>query len=345
MCALYFQNVQQTNYDPDSPINPSLHCSRERRSVIADETREHVLEYRRESLNCFLSCCGIDPVPKTNKICDHSERTKRLYVSKACDIISIVIKLIYPPDPGSIWKSLKESSCMDNLLGIDPEERRIFPEESKYLYALSEAYQNATTWATRRQILSVMADIAPYKTLVKFIPGLTQYRVTEARKHKTLYGRGTQVPLIRQTRLRVNLCQLEDFINYITSSYVVQDLPFGEKKLQLESGEVIRIPNVIRVSISERIIDQYLQYAKETEKQTLSRSTLRRVLSVCSASTRKSLQGLDYFAADGGKAFDDLVRIVNTLEECGMAPNRAGDFKRRLLSGKQYSKSDYKVNT
>jgi hypothetical protein len=67
------------------------------------------------------------------------------------------------------------------------------------------------------------------------------------------------------------------------------------------------------------------------------------VLSVCSASTRKSLQGLDYFSADAGKAFDDLVQIVNTLEGYGMSPVKTEDIKRRLLSRKQYLKTDYKV--
>ena len=33
---------------------------------------------------------------------------------------------------------------------------------------------------------------------------------------------------------------------------------------------------------------------------------MTRILSECSASVRKSLQGLDYFAAEGARAFDDL---------------------------------------
>jgi len=34
-----------------------------------------------------------------------------------------------------------------------------------------------------------------------------------------------------------------------------------------------------------------------------------RVLSSCAATVRKSLQGHDYIAADGGKAFDELIEI------------------------------------
>ena len=36
-----------------------------------------------------------------------------------------------------------------------------------------------------------------------------------------------------------------------------------------------------------------------------------RILSVCSATVRKSLQGLDYIAADGASAFDELANLLN----------------------------------
>ena len=38
-----------------------------------------------------------------------------------------------------------------------------------------------------------------------------------------------------------------------------------------------------------------------------------RVLSECSASVRKSLQGLDNYAAEGARAFDDLAGIVENI--------------------------------
>ena len=40
-----------------------------------------------------------------------------------------------------------------------------------------------------------------------------------------------------------------------------------------------------------------------------------RVLNECKASTRKSLQGLDYFAAEGARAFDELEDLVLQLGE------------------------------
>ena len=45
----------------------------------------------------------------------------------------------------------------------------------------------------------------------------------------------------------------------------------------------------------------------------MSRSTPSKVLSVCSASTRKSLLGLDYISAAGAEAFDELKKVGDKL--------------------------------
>ena len=41
----------------------------------------------------------------------------------------------------------------------------------------------------------------------------------------------------------------------------------------------------------------------------MSKSIMLRILDACKATVRKSLQGLDYIAAEGAKAFDDLIVI------------------------------------
>ena len=99
--------------------------------------------------------------------------------------------------------------------------------------------------------------------------------------------------------MRVPQEKLDHFICFITSQHIVQDLPFGEKKLTLSTNEVITVPNIIRSIVPERIVKQYQQYCSETNFSPLSRSTLLRILEVCKASVRKSLQGLDYITASG----------------------------------------------
>ncbi len=124
----------------------------------------------------------------------------------------------------------------------------------------------------------------------------------------------------------------------------MQDLPFGEKSLKLSSNTEIKVPNVIRTMIPEQVVRQYESYCNETGFSPMSRSTLCRVLSVCSASVRKSLQGLDYFSAEGAKAFEDLEAIVEKLgDEYGKGLTLAKQQNEKLKQSKRYLKSDYKV--
>lgn len=69
--------------------------------------------------------------------------------------------------------------------------------------------------------------------------------------------------------------------------------------------------------IPERVVKQYLAYCDESGFKPLSCSTLLRILAVCPASTRKSLQGLDYISSAGPQAFEDLIDIVERIGNVG----------------------------
>ena len=90
----------------------------------------------------------------------------------------------------------------------------------------------------------------------------------------------------------VSQTQVDHFLDFITSPHVIQDLPFEQRSLKLSTNEVVTVPNV-RMMIPESIVKQYFAYAEESNFKPLSRRTLLNILSVCSASVRKSLQGLD----------------------------------------------------
>ena len=66
---------------------------------------------------------------------------------------------------------------------------------------------------------------------------------------------------------------------------------------------------------------------------------MRRVLSECSASVRKSFQGLDYFAAEGARAFDNLISLVRQVGFLG-----PGQIIECLKTQKLYLKGDFKLS-
>ena len=98
-----------------------------------------------------------------------------------------------------------------------------------------------------------MADKVSYRTLLKWIPNLSRYRFTVARKHILAHGRGVPDISQRRTRMAVPQAKLDHFLDFITSPLIIQDLPFGEKSIKLSSKEVITVPNVVCLMIPESI--------------------------------------------------------------------------------------------
>ena len=112
----------------------------------------------------------------------------------------------------------------------------------------------------------------------------------------------------------------------------MQDLPFGQRSIVLSDKTTIKVPNVIRTLIPERVVQQYTAYCDECNFRALSRSALLRVpvLSVCPASSRKSLQGLDYISSSGAQAFDNQAEVAEKLGDAGKGMHWVKDVLNRL---------------
>ena len=96
---------------------------------------------------------------------------------------------------------------------------------------------------------------------------------------------------------------------------MIQDVAFGTKTMKLGSGERIIIPAVIRTVIPSRIIQQYTSYCKQQDFVPASERSRFRMLDVCSASMKKSLQGLDNLTAEGPKPQIVFVWKINVLRK------------------------------
>lgn len=323
---------------PDTPMfSPSamsetLELSQ---TELIPQTPQPTAPTSRDKLNAFLASRDISPV-RTTMVTSWdraSERTKRHYLRKARQVLSASLDEISPLNSEIMLKAIKESHDTDG------------DHDETLLEALAECFENATHWRSRRQILSIFADKVSFKVISQWLPEITRYRYNIARHHQLLHGRGTEVAVEKRTRVKISLDKLDHFIAFITSSRVIQDMPYGEKSLKMSSGVQLKIPNVIRNSISDQIIKQYQSYCQEIGfNSSLSKSTMYRILDVCSASLRTSLQGLDYFSAEGSKAFDDLDEVVDKLGDIyNFGLTWSKEQKRKLKLAKRYLKTDYKV--
>ena len=306
---------------------------------ITSQSKEdaHEICTPKNKLNNFLAARDVSPIRTSMKVSwdEASGRTKRHYLRKAKQVVFATLEEMAPNNSEMLFRAMKEKQ-------LDGDEST----DSTLLEALAACYENASHWSSRRQILSIFADKVSFKTIKQWLLNISRYRYNNiARHHLLLHGRGIDPSPKKQTRIRVPLDKLDHFLVFITSARVIQDIPLGEKTLKLSTTE-IKIPNVIRNSIPEHIVKQYQSYCAETGfSSPSSRSSLCRILDVCSASTRTSLEGLDYFSAEGSKAFDDVVAIVDKLGdiyELGLTWSKEKIGKLKLV--KRYLKGDYKVS-
>ena len=121
------------------------------------------------------------------------------------------------------------------------------------------------------------------------------------------------------------------------------DLHFGEKVLKLSCGIELFVSNTIRNMGAVDINDQYLSYCKEmcSDFEPLGESSLFTILETCKASTRKSLQGVNYFAAKASEAFDGIRKMIE--EKIALCSN-SDRLIENLKHARFYLKSDYKVH-
>jgi len=325
-------NITQTSQEASLYVPPSRLTSFDSSLTFQAESSDSF-----EKLNDFLKSRDVSPVRNVlqTEWSDASDRTRRRHVRKAKQAVHAVLEEIAPNQSRSLWKAVKTSGPLSNkTTDSESDEEQSGAVDAVFMEAIKDCYNNASSWQTRRQILSIIADKLTFCTLNKWIPKVTRWRFNEARKHALLNGRGVPLEKSIQTRMYVSPSQVDHFLEFITSSHISQDIPFGEKTILLSTKEVIKVPNIIRVMIPESIVQQYLAYAGECSFKPLSRSTLLRILSVCSASTRKSLQGLDYISASGTQGFDDLQEIVERLGETCMDMTWADQQGKRLKSSK-----------
>ena len=180
-------------------------CSDEESTQVpTEEPREQYL--RRKQLNKFLESCNTGKLTRPRKRWEEAgARTRKNHVKRAKDVIVAALDVIMPGDAAYLWDALQSSMLVDKELGS------VVGDDHRYLKALAETYKNASSWDTRRQVLSKMADLVPFKRLQRYLPGITEYRVKIARQHKNVFGRGVPLPSKYSPRMRVDPNQLDHF--------------------------------------------------------------------------------------------------------------------------------------
>ena len=217
-------------------------------------------------------------------------------------------------------------------------------KHSDVMESLAEAYNQAENRETRLQILSLFVNKFSKSQLQEIIPGLSKRQIDDARTHADLRGPGKHVNPPEIHRMRLETTKTDHFLEFISTSSLLQDVSYGTKTIKLDSGEKLLVPAAIRTLIPSRIIKQYQSYCDSVDFKPYSERTLFRILEACSASKQISLQGLDYIATEGNEAFEKIKHIVSLLGDNGVELTWADKITKDLKASKRYLKTDYKTH-
>ena len=175
-------------------------------------------------------------------------------------------------------------------------------------------------------------------------PGLSKRQIDDARTHADLRGPGKHVSPPEIHRMRLETTKTDHFLEFISTSSLLQDVSYGKKTIKLDSGEKVLVPAAIRTITPSRIIKQYQSYCDSVDFKSYSERTLCRILEACSASKQISLQGLDYIATEGNEAFEEIKHIVSLLGDNGVEITWVDNLTKDLKASKRYLTTDYKTH-
>ena len=221
-------------------------------------------------LNDFLHQCSegrLSPVRSQMQVplTECADSTSRYYKRKAKQVVHLVLDCIAPGQADELQQHLSKE-----------EEKPTSDMQS----LLVKIYEEAESSYTKKQILSIFVNMYTKSELQEMIPGLTKWRIDEARKHASEVGPGREVEAKTVTRSRLDMTKVDHFIDFVSNPLFLQDVAFGTKVLKLSTGQKLEIPGAVRTVIASRLIGIYMSYCEDIGFQPLGRSTLFTILQV-----------------------------------------------------------------
>ena len=206
------ETVSSQSYSSQSSI------PEEEISIWIDEMEEQ--NSKRQKLNeAVHSILGgrYSPVMSTLNTTwdDVSDTQQRYYIRKAKETIATSLSVITPGQEELVWKALQT----EVVLNVDRDKqgkRKHFDPSSGLVDSLVKAYEQSSHWQTKRQILSLFADDFSRAELQEMIPGISKWRIDQARQHAKEAGKGQPLPEIPSFRTKIDREKVDHFIEYIS---------------------------------------------------------------------------------------------------------------------------------
>ena len=154
-----------------------------------------------------------------------SSSTQRYYRKKAEQAVDTVLDAIAPGNSSWLLQQVFTKHQSGRAVAAASEEDSLVSR-------LVTLYNEASPWYIQQQILSLFAGDYSKTELQQMVPGLTKFRIDEARKHafQTKPGQPIEPPTI--TRTRLDPAKVDHFLDFVSSPSFLQDVAYGTKTLK-----------------------------------------------------------------------------------------------------------------
>ena len=296
-------------------------------------------EVQRETFNETMAMVDKTWTPLRNQLrtpfFQLSKKGRENLLRKADKAVDTVLEEI-APGQGSLLK--KELLKQNRVIDFNKE--------------LKKSIENAVG-NVKIQLLSLVAgrdEDGHYhhttEELLQIFPSATKHYIEMARKHAGKGATGMPIVPAVYTRKKLKDYQIDHFLDFMQFSNLIQDVASGTRTVTLSTQKKATMPNVVRTVHKAEIIRLYETYCeREGYTDKPSTRTLWNILSMCPASQRKHLAGLDNVAAEGADSFDVLINIMSKI--VATQPEKKEEIlelETLLLKGKRYLKGEYKSN-
>ena len=140
--------------------------------------KKEIQNERRQALNNApgnLTSGRFSPILSTLNASwdDISSAQQKHYICKARETFATTLSVISPGQEKDLWKCIQNDS---DIIGRDESsssKRKHFDTNTGLIDVLIKTYDQAESWQTKRQILSLFANDFSHRELQMLIPGLT----------------------------------------------------------------------------------------------------------------------------------------------------------------------------
>lgn len=174
--------------------------------------------------------------------------------------------------------------------------------ESTFLH-LKEAFESCTSRQAWLSVLMLVPkEYSKSEVCDRF--GCTFYEIEETRSILKQYGACAVQPIKERVYSRLSVAKCRHFIDFLSSTGLLQEVAYGTTKLKLDSGETLTVANTVMNGIREHAVKEYIIHCKELNYDPLGCTSLRKILGKMKAHTRTKLAGVDSFVVDGIESFE-----------------------------------------